>query len=310
MRNAFTLAMCELAKRDPRILFIVSDIGNITFDSFRAEFPERFMNVGVAEANMIGVCAGLASCGRIPIAYTIASFEIFRAFEQIRDDVCYQNLPVKIVGVGGGLAYSTLGPTHHVIEDLAMFRAMPNMTVVCPSDPVEARLLALASVEHPGPVYIRLAKAGEKRLFSEDHTIEIGQAIPMAIGGDVTLIATGMMVGNALKAASRLEESGIQTGVLNVHTLKPIDREAILDAAERSGLIVTVEEHGIYGGLGGAVAEVVAEEGVPVRVKRLGLPDRFCPDYGTQEHLWERAGLDPESIVEAVQSLLVDRYRV
>jgi transketolase len=309
MRNAFTSAMCELARRDPRILFIVSDIGNITFDGFRAEFPDRFLNVGVAEANMIGVCAGLALCGKIPVAYTIAAFEVFRAFEQIRDDVCYQNLPVKIVGVGGGLAYSTLGPTHHTIEDLAMFRAVPNMTIVSPADPVEARLLALASVECPGPVYIRLGKAGEKTLFPQTHRIEIGKAVELVEGGDVVLVATGLMVGNCLDAAARLRESGISAGVLNVHTIKPLDRDAILAAADRVGLIVTVEEHNTHGGLGGAVAELVAEDAPGVKVKCLGLPDRFCSDYGSQEHLWRNAGLAPDAIAERVRGLLAVRSR-
>jgi len=286
---------------------LVSDIGNITFDSFRKEFPDRFLNVGVAEANMIGVSAGLALCGKTPVAYTIASFEVFRAFEQIRDDVCYQNLPVKIVGVGGGLAYSTLGPTHHTVEDFAMFRAVPNITVVCPADPVEAELLAVAAIERDGPVYIRLAKAGEPRIHSGDFPIQIGRAIRMADGGDITLIATGIMVGKALGAAEILRRQGIYAGVINMHTLKPLDQDAVLEVARETGTIVTVEEHSVFGGLGGAVAEVLAEEEPGVRLKRLGLPDRFCSQYGTQEYLLDQFGLSPEGISRSVRELIVLR---
>lgn len=307
MRNAFTQTMCELARRDDRILFLVSDIGNIIFDAFRAEFPRRFINVGVAEANMIGVSAGLALSGKIPIAYTIASFQVFRAFEQIRDDVCYQNLPVKIVGVGGGLAYSTLGPTHHTVEDLAMFRAVPNMTIVCPADPVEARLLAAASIDRPGPVYIRLAKAGEPTIHGDDFSLSIGRAVRLAEGTDVTLIATGVLVRTALEGARILRGQGIHAGVIDMHTLKPLDEEAVLEAARRTGAVVTIEEHNIYGGLGGAVAEVLAEHAAEVRLKRLGLPDHFCAEYGSQDYLLERVGLSAKAIAEAASDFLVLR---
>lgn len=300
--------MCELARRDDRILFLVSDIGNITFDAFRAEFPQRFINVGVAEANMIGVSAGLALSGRIPVAYTIASFQVFRAFEQIRDDVCYQNLPVKIVGVGGGLAYGTLGPTHHTVEDLAMFRAVPNMTVVCPADPVEAQLLAAAAVELPGPVYIRLAKAGEPTIHGDGFSLRIGRAVRLADGGDVTLIATGVLVRTALEGARLLRAHGIHASVIDMHTLKPLDDEAVLEAARRTGAVVTIEEHSIYGGLGGAVAEVLAERAAGVRLKRLGLPDHFCAEYGSQDDLLEQAGLSATAIVQATSDLLALRH--
>lgn len=305
MRNAFTEAICEVARQDPRIVFLVSDIGNITFDCFRREFPERFLNVGVAEANMIGVSAGLALAGKIPIAYTIASFEVFRAFEQIRDDVCYQNLPVKIVGVGGGLAYSTLGPTHHTVEDVAMFRAVPNMTILCPADPIEAKLLAFAAVERSGPVYVRLAKAGEPRVHAAEIPIRVGQAIRLTDGEDVTLIATGVLVWRALKAAQTLRAEGVHAAVLDMHTLKPLDERAVTDAARRTGAIVTLEEHSLYGGLGGAVAEVIAEQAPGAHLKRLGLPDRFCSEYGTQDYLLDRAGLSVEAVARAVSEFLV-----
>lgn len=309
MRNAFSAVLCELARQDPRIIFLVSDIGNITFDSFRKEFPDRFLNVGVAEASMVGVSAGLALCGKIPITYTIASFQVMRAFEQIRDDVCYQNLPVKIVGVGGGLAYSTLGPTHHTIEDVAMLRAIPNMTIVCPADPIEARLAAFAVVEHDGPVYVRLAKAGEPALYKAEYLFKIGTAVQMAEGSDATVIATGLVVGNTLAAAERLRQRGFHVRVINMHTLKPLDRSAVVAAAQETGAIVTVEEHSVFGGLGSAVAEVLAEHGVRVALKRLGLADRFCHDYGSQSYLLQQAGLGPDAIVSAVEEVLARRGR-
>lgn len=304
MRNAFTEAICERAQRDERLIFLVADIGNITFDNFRQEFPHRFLNVGVAEANMVGVSAGLALSGKIPVVYTIASFEIFRAFEQIRDDVCYQNLPVKIVGVGCGLAYSTLGPTHHTLEDIAVLRALPNLTIVCPADPVEARLLSLAAIERDGPVFVRLAKAGEPRIFPETHRVEIGKAVTVADGEDVAMVATGLMVGASLRAAESLRVEGIQARVLNMHTIKPLDRDAVLTAARETGAVVTVEEHSTYGGLGGAVAEVLAEEAARTRFLRLGLPDRFCSLYGSHEALLDEAGLSPDKIARSITGLL------
>lgn len=306
MRNALTESLCQIAAKNEKLLFLVADIGNITFDKFREEFPERFINVGVAEANMVGIAAGLALSGKIPFVYTIASFLTMRAFEQIRDDVCYQKANVKIVGVGGGVAYSTLGPTHHTVEDLAMMRAVPNMTVISPADPLEAKKVSLAVCDHEGPVYIRLGKAGEPNLYADDNfPFRIGKANVMRKGRDVTLFTTGAITGSVLKAAGLLGREGIEARVVNMHTLKPLDREAVLSAAEETRAIVSIEEHSLYGGLGGAVSEILAEE-APRKVpfKRLGLPDRFAHDYGPLDYVRNRMGLSVERIVQTAKDLL------
>ena len=307
MRDAFTQALCKIAAENDKMIFLVADIGNITFDCFRKEFPERFINVGVAEANMVGMAAGLALSGKVPFVYTIASFLTMRAFEQIRDDVCYQNVNVKIVGVGGGIAYSTLGPTHHTVEDIAMMRAIPNMTIISPADPLEARKVSHAVCAHEGPVYIRLNKAGEPNLYkSDDFIFTIGKANRMREGKDGTLISTGAITGLALQAAEVLAQEGIQVRVVNMHTLKPLDREAILCAAHETKAIVSIEEHSLYGGLGSAISEVLAEENPCSRVpfKRLALPDRFSHDYGSQSYLRGRMGLSVERVTATMKNLL------
>jgi transketolase len=305
MRNALTEALCRIAAKDERFLFLVADIGNITFDQFRKEHPDRFFNLGVAEANMVGVAAGLALSGKVPFVYTIASFLTMRAFEQIRDDVCYQNVNVKIVGVGGGVAYSNLGPTHHTVEDIAMMRAIPNMTIVAPADPLEAEKVSYAVCDHDGPVYIRLNKAGEPNLYTEDYDFVLGQATTLREGTDITLIATGAINQKAFAAADMLLAEGVSARVVNMHTLKPIDRDAILRAATETKAILTIEEHSCMGGLGGAVAEVLAQDAatnVPFRI--LGLPDAFAHEYGDQEFLTARLGLGTNDVVAAAQDLL------
>lgn len=304
MRNAFTESLCDIAERDSRILFLVADIGNITFDRFRDQHSNRFINIGVAEANMVGTAAGLALSGKLPFVYTIASFLTMRAMEQIRDDVCYQNVNVKIIGVGGGIAYSTLGPTHHTVEDIAMMRAIPNMTVISPADPLEAKKASLAIYEHEGPVYVRLNKVGEPNLYTEDYPFKIGRATLLRKGDDAAIIATGAINGRALQAAAILEKEGISVRVINMHTLKPIDREAVLQAAE-TGAVVSLEEHSPFGGLGGAVAEILATEAsrrVPFRI--LAFPDQFAHHYGDQEYLRDRHGLGLSRIVGTIKELL------
>ena len=305
MRNAFTESLCEIARQNEKVFLLVADIGNITFDLFRKDFPDRFLNVGVAEANMVGVAAGLALSGKIPFVYTIASFLTMRAFEQIRNDVCYQNLNVKIVGVGGGVAYSTLGPTHHALEDISMFRAVPNMTIVSPADPVEARKVSQVAVKTMGPMYIRLAKAGEPVLNTKPYDFRIGRAVTLREGNDTTFITTGAITKKALLAAESLSREGIQARVLNMHTLKPLDREVILRAAAETKAILTVEEHSLYGGLGSAVAEVLAEEASQkIPFKRMALPDLFSHDFGSQDYLTDTLGLSVNSMVTTMKKLL------
>ncbi len=304
MRDAFAAELHELMAADQRILLLAGDIGFKVFDRIVADCTGRFFNMGVAEANMLGVAAGMALSGRHPFVYTIIPFLTMRAFEQIRVDVCIQNLPVTIVGVGGGLAYGALGPTHHSIEDVAILRSLPNMTVLVPCDPLETRLAVRAAMEHAGPVYVRLGKNGEPTLNAGEYDFRIGKAVTMREGTDATVIAAGPVIRLALEAAERLSRDGIQMRVLNMHTIKPIDQEAILQAAAQTRGIVTLEEHSIIGGLGSAVAEVLAEAGTGIPFLRIGIRDTFCYGVGSQEYHFKQQGLTVEAITEAVMKLL------
>lgn len=304
MRDAFAAELYEIVALDSRTLLLVGDIGFKVFDRLAADFPDRFINMGIAESNMIGVSAGLAMSGKLPFVYTIIPFLTMRAFEQIRVDVCMQRQPVKIVGVGGGVAYGALGPTHHAIEDVAILRALPNLTIISPCDPLESRKATRAAYEHDGPVYIRLIKNGEPPLYQGDFDFRIGRAVQMRRGKDATIIAAGALTRRALEAADQLAEKGIQVRVLNMHTVKPLDAEAVLQAAEETGAMVTVEEHSIIGGLGSAVAEVLAESQARIPFRRIGIQDAFCYGVGSQEHHLERHGVTVDGIGGIVYGLL------
>lgn len=259
MRTAFIETLCELAEQDERIWLLTGDLGYSVLERFAARFPDRFVNVGVAEQNMTGVAAGLALYGKIVFTYSIANFPTMRCLEQIRNDVCYHNLNVKIVAVGGGLAYGSAGYTHHAVEDLAVMRAMPNMTVLAPGDPVETRLATRAIVDWPGPCYLRLGKAGEPVVHRGEPAFTIGRAIPVHNGREVTVITTGGVLHAAVQAAEMLRAEGIHTGVLSIPTVKPLDEAAIRAVAQTSRALVVVEEHSMIGGLGAAVAEVLSQ---------------------------------------------------
>lgn len=304
MRDAFIAELHDIAARDPNCLLLAGDIGFKVFDRFRESYPDRFYNLGIAEANMIGVSAGLALSGKRPIVYTIIPFLTMRPFEQIRVDICMNNLPVILVGIGGGLAYDILGPTHHAIEDVAILRALPNMTVLAPCDPREVRAAMRSAYELGGPAYIRLGRGGEPSLDGNARNYEIGRTYEMRAGRDITIIGAGPVLKEALEAASLLEREGIRCGVVNMHTIKPLDREAVIRAAHGSNLIVTLEEHSVIGGLGSAVAEVLAEEGLPVRLKRLGINDAFTYRVGYRPYLLEYHGLNARGVAETIRSLL------
>ncbi len=305
MRNAFIAALTEVARQDPRVYLLTGDVGFSVFESFASEFPKRFINTGVAEQNMTSVAAGLAACGKIPFTYSIANFPTLRCLEQIRVDACYPNLDVKIVAVGGGLAYGPMGSTHHGTEDIAVLRSLPNMKVIAPADAIEASLATWAAAVQPGPVYIRLSKAGEPQVHKTTPSFKIGRAITLMNGDDLTLIATGNMVASALRAAQELSETfGYSVRVLSMHTIKPLDSEAVLKAARETTAILTIEEHSIIGGLGSAVAEVLADSGTPVALRRMALPDAFILEVGTQEYLRGCCKLSVEDIVQTADDLL------
>ncbi|HEY4684076.1 MAG TPA: transketolase C-terminal domain-containing protein [Candidatus Acidoferrales bacterium] len=303
MRTAFIRTLIELARNDKRIFLLVGDLGYGVVEPFAQEFPDRFINVGVAEQNLTGIAAGLALSGKIVFTYSIANFSTLRCLEQIRNDVCYHNADVKIVAVGGGVAYGALGVTHHGTEDIAILRALPNMKVLCPADPVEAELATRAIAAAPGPAYLRLGKSGEPRIYRTPPVFEIGKAIEILPGKEVVVLATGSVVRNAIEACQNVAENGIEVGIYSVHTIKPLDQELIAKLAFQTRLMITVEEHSHLGGLGSAVAEIFTEvPNLRCQLKRIGLPDAFFQEVGSQEFLLSRylsAAALEESIMES-----------
>ncbi len=297
-RDAYGKALVELGRRDERVVVLDADLAKSTrTEWFAAEFPERFFDMGIAEQNMIGTAAGLALCGKIPFASSFAVFATGRAWEQIRLTVAYARTNVKICATHGGLSVGEDGPTHQANEDIALMRALPNMTVIVPADGVEARQATFAIAEYEGPCYMRLGRPKIPVLFGEDYKFEIGKAAVLREGCDVAIIACGTMVHNALDAADQLASDGISARVVNMSTIKPIDTEAILDAAETCGAIVTAEEHTVMGGLGSAVAEVVVKH-KPVPMELIGMQDCFGRS-GKPEQLFEMYGLTAGHIADA-----------
>jgi transketolase len=275
MREAYGNILKHLGEQDERIVVLDADLSCSTHtDVFGKAHPDRFFNMGVAEQDMIGTAAGLASAGKIPFTSTFAIFQTGRAWEQIRQSICYPNLNVKLVATHGGITVGEDGATHHCVEDIALMRVLPNMTVIIPADAYETEKAVIAAFEHKGPVYIRISREKFPVLFNKNHEFNIGQSKMLRAGGDLTFIATGLMVSAALDAAELLAAKGIQARVINMPTIKPIDRQAIIDAALETGAIVTAEEHSIIGGLGSAVAEIICETH-PVFLKRIGVCDRF-----------------------------------
>jgi transketolase len=303
MRTAFIERLCELAEEDERIWLVCGDLGYSVLEAFSDRFPKRYLNAGVAEQNMTGIAAGLALTGKTVFTYSIANFPVMRCLEQIRNDVCYHNLNVKIVSVGGGLAYGSHGYTHHGVEDIAVMSVMPNMTVIAPGDPIEARAATTALVETPGPAYLRLGKAGEPLLHQGRINFRLGSALQIQDGREITLISTGGMLETAIKVAKRLGVEGRSVRLLSMPTLVPLDVEAIRRAVTETGGILTVEEHGV-GGLGTMTAEIIAgmRTGIPFFPVRLAsTPVKVA---GSQMHLREAQGLGVDNICAVAVKLM------
>lgn len=304
MRNEFADELTKLGHEDPRVVMLSGDIGNRLFDKFRDAHAARFFNCGVAEQNMMGLAAGLAMSGMRPIAYTITPFVTTRCLEQIRTDVCYHEAPVMIVAVGAGLAYAGLGPTHHACEDIALLRALPNMTVICPGDAWEVRAAMRAVLRSDRPAYIRLGKKGEPLIHPGPiDDFQIGRAIRMRGGTDVCMLSTGNILPEVLHAADILEaRHGVAATVYSHHTVKPLDTAVLADLFARFPLVVTVEEHSVIGGFGAAVAEWLVDQpkAAAARLLRLGTPDAFFKQSGEQEHAREVLGLSGARIAERV----------
>ena len=302
-RDAYASALEELAAHDLRVCAVINDsLSSAKLKNFKAKFPDRFINVGIAEQNLVGVGCGLANAGMIPYLCAASCFLTARAMEQIKVDLAYSRTNVRLCGMSPGMAYGQLGPTHHSIEDVAWTRVIPNLSVLVPADDVETAAVMRYSVHHEGPLFLRISRMPVPQVHGVDHEFRFGKADLLREGRDVTIVANGVLVARALEAARALETEGIAARVLNMSTVKPLDREAILDAARSTRGIVTAEEGLAAGGLGGAIAELLATEH-PIRMRILGVPDVFAPT-GSAEFLLEHFGLTAAGIYNAAIALL------
>ena len=300
-REAYGKALVKLSKMNDKVVVLDADLSKSTKTAdFKAVAPERFINMGIAEGNMMGVAAGLATCGKIPFASSFAMFAAGRAFEQIRNSICYPKLNVKVCATHAGLTVGEDGATHQSVEDISLMRSIPNMIVINPADAVETEAAILAVAEYKGPCYVRLGRLSFETINdAANYKFEIGKGITLAEGSDVTIVATGMMVQLALEAKKELSKEGINARVINIHTIKPIDSNLLVKAAKETGAIVTAEEHSIIGGLGSAVSEAVTEE-YPVPVIKVGIKDTFG-ESGKPNQLLEKYGLTVEAIVDSAK---------
>ena len=305
MRNAFAQQITELAQRDERVVLLSGDIGNRLFDDLKARCPDRFLNCGVAEANMISMAAGMAMSGLRPVCYTITPFITYRCMEQIRVDICYHHVPVVIVGTGAGLSYASLGATHHSCEEMGMLRLLPGLAVVAPADAMEVRGALKAALNHPHPVYIRIGKKGEPVIHKTEPDFQIGKAIAVREGKDVCLLSAGNMLPPALETADLLAVQDVSAKVVSFHTIKPLDEDTLANAFAGFKLVVTIEEHSVLGGLGGSVAEWLADHSpARARLLRCGTADEFLHETAEQEEAREYYGLTAAAMADRIRKTL------
>lgn len=306
MRNHLINKITELAGQNENMMLITADLGFSVIEKFKERFPNRYINVGIAEQNMAAIAAGLALEGNTVFIYSIGNFPTLRCIEQIRNDICYHNANVKILAVGSGFAYGTLGMTHHATEDLAIMRALPNMKVFTPCDSISAEAIAQAVCRINGPCYVRLERGGEPEIFSKDEKFEIGKLKEIRKGYDIAVITIGTVVNEAIKAADILREQNKNVSVYSVYSLKPIDKEQILEIAQKYNYIITVEEHQITGGLGSTIAEIIAGNNMVTKIIRLGLNDEFTSVVGNQEYLREVYKIDYKNIIKICEEYYIN----
>jgi len=306
MRQEALSVVYELATKDERVVFIGSDLGVGVLAQFKEKIPARFFMEGVSEAHIVGMAAGLALEGKIPYVNTIATFLTRRCFEQIVLDLCLHNVPARLISNGSGLVYAPLGPTHLAIEDIAILRPIPNISIIAPTDAVEMRKLLELTLEHPSPIYFRVAKGGEPKITALERVYEFGKAVPIAQGKAATILTTGITLHIALKAREELLRTGVDTGIVHFPFIKPMDEECIRALASSTGALLTVEEGVLTGGFGSAVAEILAEMAPPSRVpfRRIGLPDMFPKRYGSQATQLEDFDITPQRVIETIKSLI------
>lgn len=306
MRKKALDSVYTLAKNDERVIFIGSDLGPGVLENMKNEMPERFFMEGVSEQHIVGMAAGLAMEGFIPYVNTIATFLSRRCFEQVAMDLCLQDLPVRLISNGAGGVYAPLGPTHLAVEDIAIMRALPNMTIVCPCDADEMNRFMMKTLDWPHPIYIRLAKGGDKIVSNESAGFEIGKSILMKNGKDGLFISTGVMTQLALQASEKLENEGIYCGVLHMHTIKPVDENSLMNLIPNVKAVVTIEEHTRIGGLGSAILEFCSDS-IPEhthKIFRVGIPDKFAEQYGSQNSLLEHWGITVQNIISSMKNKL------
>lgn len=305
MRNTFSETLYECAKADPKVAIVVADISPAgSMAKFREEYPERFVNVGVAEQVMIGMAAGMALKGFQPFAYTIATFSLYRPFEMVRDDLCYQNLPVTVVGMGSGIVYSTLGGTHHTMEDVAIASALPNMQVIAPCDPLETiEATRYCATQKKGPVYLKLGKAGEPRLTENAvDPFEIGKIRRVTAGNEIAILTYGPMIKQAFDVAEKLTAKGHSVAVFSVHTIKPLDREGIARALRDFKRVIVMEENVPHGALASRVKEIAWDTKATAELSVFTLQDKFIHCYGSHDELLDEHGISVERVVESVNA--------
>lgn len=306
MQSAYIGKLMEIAQRDANVFHILADSGTGYDEMFRRNFPGQIYNFGISEENMVAAAAGMATVGKIPFVFTAGAFLAYRSLEFIRDDICFQNLNVKIIGMGSGLAWSSLGPTHHTTEDVAVLRAMPNLMILSPATPIQVAKSVEAAYAHKGPVYIRIGMNHEKEFFDEAYAMAAGKNDVLRDDGDITLFVTGSILEEADLAADMLLKEGIRANIVNVHTIKPFDTENVIRMASKSKLFFSIEEHSVYGGLGSLIAETLTENGIGMKLYRIGLEDCFATGYGTHKSVRKANGLDAESIFNRVKEAVAD----
>lgn len=304
MNSAYIGKLMELAEKDSSVLHLLADSGTGYDEMFRRNFPNQIFNFGIAEENMVAAAAGMASAGKIPFVFTAGAFLAYRSLEFIRDDVCFQNLNVKIVGMGSGLSWSSLGPTHHTTEDFAVLRAIPNLMILSPATPKQVSECVQVAYEHNGPVYIRIGMNREKEFFDDDYKLDISKHDLIRNGKNMVIYSTGSILEEANKACDALQAEGYEAKLANVVCIKPFETKQILSDAVKFRTIITIEEHSIHGGLGSAVAETLAYNGVGAKVIPIGMKDEFAKGYGTHAIVRKNNGFDAESLCRSIKEAM------
>lgn len=300
MQKAYVTALYEIMQTDRRVVSILSDSGTDYDTMMASDIPSQCFNVGIAEQCQIGVAAGMARIGKIPFVYTSGAFLVYRGYEFIRDDVCYQNQNVKLVGMGSGTSWCTLGPSHHTTEDVAVLRSLPNLMLLSPATPIQAAECVRAAYAHQGPVYLRLGMSNEPEFFPTDYQLHIGQPDCLCSGTDVVIFTTGSILEEVMGARALLSQAGINAGVYHLTTLKPMDTDSLCKVLAAYRSVVTVEEHNVLGGLGSILSEQIAQFGYPQRLLRIGLNDCFSKGYGSQREVRYQNALDGASIAQTI----------